>query len=124
MQGERKLSDDNKSLGLFNLSDIPLAPRGIPQIEVAFEIDANGILSVTAKENETNQNQMITISDVSTLSSTEVDSMLKEAAANETHDFETITLRNLRYRCQYLLEKTITYLSKIKQSNFKVKATF
>ena len=86
LQGERSMAKDNKSLGIFNLDGIPPAPRGVPQIEVAFDIDANGILHVTAKDKGTGKEQKIHIEAGSGLSKEEVEKMKAEAKANETAD--------------------------------------
>jgi molecular chaperone DnaK len=86
LQGERPMSNQNKSLGRFNLADIPPAPRGVPQIEVIFDIDANGILHVTAKDKGTGKEQRITIQGGSGLSKEEVEKMKNEAKANEATD--------------------------------------
>ena len=86
LQGERPMSKDNKSLGMFNLDGIPPAPRGIPQIEVTFDIDANGILHVTAKDKGTGKEQKIHIEAGSGLSKDEVERMKAEAKANEATD--------------------------------------
>jgi molecular chaperone DnaK len=86
LQGERSMSKDNKSLGIFNLDGIPPAPRGMPQIEVTFDIDANGILHVTAKDKGTGKEQKIHIEAGSGLSKDEVERMKAEAKANETTD--------------------------------------
>ena len=88
LQGERELAKDNKSLGTFRLDGIAAAPRGVPQIEVTFDIDANGILSVTAKDTATNKQQSITITGASTLDKDEVERMVDEAEANATADKE------------------------------------
>ena len=88
LQGEREFAKDNKSLGTFRLDGIASAPRGVPQIEVTFDIDANGILSVTAKDKATNKQQSITITGASTLEKDEVDRMVNEAEANATADGE------------------------------------
>jgi len=88
LQGERELSKDNKSLGTFRLDGIAPAARGVPQIEVTFDIDANGILSVTAKDKATNKQQSITISGASTLPKDEVERMVKDAEANAVIDKE------------------------------------
>ena len=88
LQGERELAKDNKSLGTFRLDGIAAAPRGVPQIEVTFDIDANGILSVTAKDTATNKQQSITITGASTLNKDEVERMVDEAEANATADKE------------------------------------
>jgi molecular chaperone DnaK len=86
LQGERSMAKDNKSLGIFNLDGIPPAPRGVPQIEVTFDIDANGILHVTAKDKGTGKEQKIHIEAGSGLSKEEVEKMKAEAKANETAD--------------------------------------
>lgn len=86
LQGERSMARDNKSLGMFNLDDIPPAPRGVPQIEVIFDIDANGILHVTAKDKGTGKEQKIHIEAGSGLSKDEVEKMKAEARANEASD--------------------------------------
>jgi molecular chaperone DnaK len=88
LQGERELAKDNKSLGTFRLDGIAPAARGVPQIEVTFDIDANGILSVTAKDKATNKQQSITISGASTLPKDEVERMVQDAEANATADKE------------------------------------
>ena len=88
LQGERELAKDNKSLGTFRLDGIAPAARGVPQIEVTFDIDANGILSVTAKDKATNKQQSITISGASTLPKDEVERMVKDAEANAAVDKE------------------------------------
>ena len=86
LQGERPMAADNKTLGRFVLSDIPAAPRGVPQIEVKFDIDANGIVNVTAKDLGTNKEQKITITSNTNLSDEEIDKMVKEAEANREQD--------------------------------------
>ena len=86
VQGERKQAKDNKQLGLFNLDGIPAAPRGMPQIEVSFDIDANGILNVSAKDKATNKEQSITIQASSGLSEEEIEKMVQDAEANAEED--------------------------------------
>ena len=86
VQGERKQAKDNKQLGLFNLDGIPAAPRGMPQIEVSFDIDANGILNVSAKDKATNKEQSITIQASSSLSDDEIEKMVQDAEANAEED--------------------------------------
>ena len=86
VQGERKQAKDNKQLGLFNLDGIPAAPRGMPQIEVSFDIDANGILNVSAKDKATNKEQSITIQASSGLSDEEIEKMVQDAEANAEED--------------------------------------
>jgi molecular chaperone DnaK len=88
LQGEREMAKDNKDLGLFRLDGIPAAPRGVPQIEVTFDIDANGILNVTAKDKGTGKEQSISITGASTLPDNEVDRMVQEAEANASADKE------------------------------------
>ncbi|MDE6292489.1 MAG: Hsp70 family protein, partial [Bacilli bacterium] len=86
LQGERKMASDNKTLGRFQLTDIPPARRGVPQIEVSFDIDANGIVNVKAKDLGTNKEQKITITSNTNLSDEEIDKMMKEAEANKEQD--------------------------------------
>jgi len=86
LQGERPMAAQNRTLGKFKLSGIPPAPRGVPQVEVTFDIDANGILNVTAKDNATGKDQKITITSSSGLSKEEVDRMAKEADAHAAED--------------------------------------
>ncbi|CAO1668689.1 MULTISPECIES: molecular chaperone DnaK [Salinicola] len=97
LQGERKQAGQNKSLGRFDLADIPPAPRGVPQIEVAFDLDANGILNITAKDKATGKEQSIVIKSSSGLSDEEIDQMVKDAEAHEAEDKkfeELVQLRN------------------------------
>lgn len=110
LQGEREMAADNKSLGTFQLSGIPPAPRGVPQIEVIFDIDANGILNVTAKDKGTGKEQTITISGASTLDDNEVDRMVKDAEANAAADKERrerIDLKNQADSLAYQAEKQL-----------------
>ncbi len=86
LQGERPMAKDNKSLGMFRLDGIPPAMRGLPQIEVTFDIDANGIVNVSAKDKATNKEQKITITNSSNLSEADIDKMVKEAEANAAED--------------------------------------
>ncbi|MDB5248445.1 MAG: dnaK, partial [Segetibacter sp.] len=88
LQGERPMSNQNKSLGMFNLDGIPPAPRGVPQVEVTFDIDANGILHVTAKDKGTGKSHNIRIEAGSGLSKEEIEKMKNEAKANEASDKE------------------------------------
>ena len=113
VQGERKQAKDNKQLGLFNLDGIPAAPRGMPQIEVSFDIDANGILNVSAKDKATNKEQSITIQASSGLSDDEIEKMVKDAEANAEDDKkfeELIQARNaadtLIHGCKKTLEES------------------
>jgi molecular chaperone DnaK len=110
LQGERPLARDNRTLGKFHLTGIPPAPRGIPQIEVTFDIDANGILNVTAKDRATNKDQKITITSSSGLSKEEVDRMAKEADAHAAEDKtkrEEIEARNQLDGLVYNVEKML-----------------
>ncbi len=110
LQGERPMAYDNRTLGRFHLADIPPAPRGIPQIEVTFDIDANGILHVSAKDKGTGREQKISITASSGLSKEDIDKMQKEATAHETEDKkkkEEIELRNQADNLAYTSEKTL-----------------
>jgi len=113
LQGEREMANDNKSLGTFRLDGIPSAPRGVPQIEVTFDIDANGILSVTAKDKGSGKEQSISITGASTLSDNEVDKMVKDAESNASADKEKrekIDLKNQSETLVYQTEKQLTEL--------------
>jgi molecular chaperone DnaK len=113
LQGEREMASDNKSLGTFRLDGIPPAPRGVPQIEVTFDIDANGILSVTAKDKGSGKEQSISITGASTLSDNEVDRMVKDAESNAAADKEKrekIDLRNQAETLVYQSEKQLADL--------------
>lgn len=113
LQGERQMASDNKSLGTFRLDGIPAAPRGLPQIEVAFDIDANGILSVAAKDKGSGKEQSITITGSSTLSENEVNRMLKDAETNADSDQqkrEAIDTKNDSESIIYQAEKQLLEL--------------
>jgi molecular chaperone DnaK len=110
LQGEREMASDNKSLGTFRLDGIPPSPRGVPQIEVTFDIDANGILSVNAKDKGSGKEQSISITGASTLSDNEVEKMVKDAEANATADKEKrerIDLKNQAETLVYQAEKQL-----------------
>ena len=110
LQGEREMASDNKSLGTFRLDGIPSAPRGVPQIEVTFDIDANGILSVTAKDKGSGKEQSISITGASTLSDNEVEKMVKDAESNASVDKEKrekIDLKNQAETLVYQTEKQL-----------------
>ncbi|HLS35459.1 MAG TPA: molecular chaperone DnaK [Bacillota bacterium] len=110
LQGEREMAADNKTLGRFQLTDIPPAPRGVPQIEVSFDIDANGIVHVSAKDLGTNKEQSITIQSSSGLSEEEIDQMIKEAEENAEADKkrrEEVDLRNEADQLIFTTDKTI-----------------
>ncbi len=110
LQGEREMASDNKSLGTFRLDGIPPAPRGMPQIEVTFDIDANGILSATAREKATGKEQSISITGASTLDKSEVERMVKEAERNAEEDRrrrEQIDTKNMADSVAYQAEKQL-----------------
>lgn len=110
LQGEREMASDNKSLGTFRLDGIPPAPRGVPQIEVIFDIDANGILSVSAQDKATGKQQSITITGASTLDDKEVDKMVKDAERNAEADRkrrEQIDTKNQADSLAYQAEKQL-----------------
>jgi len=113
LQGERSMAADNKTLGRFQLTDIPAAPRGIPQIEVTFDIDKNGIVNVKAKDLGTQKEQNITIQSDSGLSEEDIDRMVKEAEANAEADKkrkEEVDLKNEADQLVFQVDKTITDL--------------
>ncbi|EGL40932.1 DnaK family protein [Megasphaera lornae] len=113
LQGEREMAADNKSLGRFELTGIPAAPRGVPKIEVTFNIDANGIVNVTAKDLGTGKEQKITITSKTNLDQSEIDRMVKEAAAHEAEDKKRkagIEAKNNADTLIYQAEKTLKEL--------------
>ncbi len=125
LQGERPMAADNKTLGRFQLTNIPPAPRGIPQIEVTFDIDANGIVSVLAKDLGTNKEQSITITSSTNLSDEEIDKMMKEAEANKEADQkrkEEVDLRNEADQVIFATEKAIKDLGDKVSEDDKKKA--
>ncbi|TCS71463.1 molecular chaperone DnaK [Sulfuritortus calidifontis] len=103
LQGEREMAAGNKSLGQFNLTDIPPAPRGMPQIEVTFDIDANGILHVSAKDKATNKEAKITIKANSGLTEDEIKKMVHDAEANAAEDHKAFELVNARNQCDAMI---------------------
>jgi molecular chaperone DnaK len=110
LQGERPMAAQNRTLGKFHLTGLPPAPRGVPQIEVTFDIDANGILNVTAKDNATGKDQKITITSSSGLSKDEVERMAKEADAHSAEDKaqrESIESKNQLDSMIYSVEKML-----------------
>ncbi len=110
LQGERSMAADNKTLGRFQLNNIPPAPRGVPQIEVTFDIDANGIVNVKAKDMGTNKEQSITITASSGLTDAEIDKMVKDAEANKEADKkrkEEIDMKNEAEQLVFATEKSI-----------------
>jgi molecular chaperone DnaK len=113
VQGERKMASDNKSLGKFQLTDLPPAPRGVPQIEVSFSIDANGILNVTAKDKATEKSASLQILDSSRLSDQEIERMKTEAEAHAEEDrkkAEEVDVRNQADQLAFTAEKTLSDL--------------
>jgi molecular chaperone DnaK len=125
LQGERPMAMDNKSLGRFTLDGIPPAPRGVPQIEVTFDIDANGILKVTAQDKATGRSQHITITASSGLSEAEIEKMRQEAETNAENDRkrkELIEARNHADNLIYTTEKTIRDLGDKVPAEMKTKA--
>lgn len=125
LQGERPMASDNKTLGRFQLSNIPAAPRGVPQIEVTFDIDANGIVNVKAKDLGTNKEQSITITSSTNLSEEEIEKMMKEAEANKEADLkrkEEAELKNEAEQLVFQTEKSITDLGEKIDAKDKEKA--
>jgi len=113
LQGERERAQDNKSLGRFDLTDIPAKPRGLPQIEVIFDIDANGIINVSAKDKETGKEQKIVIQASSGLSDDEIEQMISEAESNAEEDQkfrETVDIKNQGDQLVHATEKTLDEL--------------
>src|SRR5207342_1334247 len=111
MQGERSMARDNRTLGKFHLDGLPPAPRGVPQIEVTFDIDANGIVNVQAKDRGTGKEQKITITASSGLSKDEVDRMMRDAESHAEEDKkrrEEIEARNKADQAVYAAEKMLT----------------
>ncbi|KGG14511.1 MULTISPECIES: molecular chaperone DnaK [unclassified Prochlorococcus] len=124
LQGEREMASDNKSLGTFRLDGIPPSPRGVPQIEVTFDIDANGILSVTAKDKGSGKEQSISITGASTLSDNEVEKMVKDAESNASADKEKrdrIDIKNQAETLVYQTEKQLAELGDKVDSDAKTK---
>jgi molecular chaperone DnaK len=125
LQGEREMSKDNKSLGTFRLDGIPPAPRSVPQIEVIFDIDANGILNVTAKDRGTGKEQSISITGASTLPKDEVERMVKEAESNASSDKERrekIEQKNQADSLVYQADKQLAELGDKVSATDKAKA--
>jgi molecular chaperone DnaK len=111
LQGERDVASGNKSLGQFNLTDIPPSPRGMPQIEVAFDIDANGILHVSAKDKATGKENKIKIQASSGLSEEEIQKMVKDAEVHAEEDRKALELVNARNQCEALVHSIKKSLS-------------
>ena len=106
LQGERPMANDNKTLGNFQLTNIPPAPRGVPQIEVTFDIDANGIVNVKAKDLGTKKEQSITITATNTLSDEEIDKMMKEAEKNKEADAKKKELADVKNEAEQIINMT------------------
>jgi len=111
LQGEREFSKDNKSLGMFELRDVPAAPRGVPQIEVTFDIDANGILTVTAADKGTGKSQEIKITGSSGLSDDEIEKMVQDAEANKAEDEKRKEVVDIRNQADALIHQTTKSLT-------------
>ena len=110
LQGEREFAADNKTLGRFMLNDIPPAPRGVPQIEVTFDIDSNGIVSVSAKDLGTNKSQSITITSSTNMSKEDIEKAIKEAEANAAEDQkrkELVDTKNMADGAIFGIEKLV-----------------
>ena len=125
LQGERPMASDNKTLGNFQLTDLPPARRGVPQIEVKFDIDANGIVNVSAKDLGTNKEQSITITSSTNLSDEEIDKMMKDAEANKEADEkkkEEAEIRNKADSIVFQTEKAISDLGDKISAEDKTKA--
>ncbi|WP_052256440.1 molecular chaperone DnaK [Salinicoccus sp. YB14-2] len=125
LQGERPMASDNKTLGRFQLTDIPPAPRGVPQIEVTFDIDKNGIVNVTAKDQGTGKEQKITIQSSSNLTDDDIDRMVKEAEDNAEEDKkrrEEVETRNAADQLIFSTDKTIEDLGDKVEADEKEKA--
>ena len=119
LQGERELAKDNKSLGTFRLDGIAPASRGIPQIEVTFDIDENGILSVTASDKETNKQQSITISGASTLPKDEIERMVQDAEANASADKERLKQIDIKNQSETIVYQIKKQLESIESADEK-----
>jgi len=125
VQGEREFSKDNKSLGMFELREIPAAPRGVPQIEVTFDIDANGILTVSAEDKSTGKSQEIKITGSSGLSDEEIEKMVQDAEANKAADEArkaVVEAKNQGDALAHQTKKTITELGENLDAGLKVEA--
>ena len=121
LQGERSFAKDNKSLGIFKLKGIPAAPRGVPKINVTFQLDVDGLLSVSAREEQTGEEQSIKIEGASTLAREEVSKMIEEAEANAADDKSKKSLVNITYEFDNLLSKIEPVLT---NSNLKDKSSY
>jgi len=125
-QGEREMANDNKRLGEFELTSIPPAPRGVPQIEVTFDIDANGIVNVSARDKATNKEQQITITSSSGLSDADIEAMVQQAEQHKEADKnkkELVEVRNdaesMKYSSEKSLEEHKDKMSQAEQDSVK-----
>jgi molecular chaperone DnaK len=112
-QGEREMAADNKMLGQFDLMGIPPAPRGVPQVEVTFDIDANGIVNVSAKDKATNKEQQIRIQASGGLSESEIDKMVKEAEVNAAEDKKRRDLVEAKNHAEALIHSTLKSVTEL-----------
>ena len=112
LQGERSFAKDNKSLGIFKLKGIPAAPRGVPKINVTFQLDVDGLLAVSAREEQSGQEQSIKIAGASTLARDEVSKMIKEAEENASKDKSRKAIVNITYEFDNLFAKSETFINK------------
>ena len=124
LQGERPFAKDNKSLGIFKLKGIPLAPRGVPKISVTFQLDVNGLLSVSAREEKTGQEQSIKIEGASVLARDEVSKMVKEAEENAALDKAKKSFVNITYEIDNLIYKIELLLEESSFNNLKIKDSY
>jgi molecular chaperone DnaK len=124
LQGERPFAKDNKSLGIFRLKGIPSAPRGVPKINVTFQLDVDGLLSVTAREETTGVEQSIKIEGASTLSRDEISQMIKEAEKNASLDKSKKSIVNITYELDNLIAKSEIFAEKVLTNNTNSKIYF
>ena len=124
LQGERQFAKDNKSLGIFKLKGIPAAPRGVPKINVTFQLDVNGLLAVSAREEKSGQEQSIKIEGASTLAREEVSQMIKDAEENASQDKSKRALVNITYEFDNLLSKVEKFLTSEKLEKINSKLYF
>ena len=116
LQGEREIAGENRSLGRFEMGGLPPAPRGVPQIEVAFAIDSNGIVNVSARDMATNQQQGIDINPAGGLSKEEVDRLVDEARTNASQDADRRELRRLKNRLEGLIYTTDRVFEQLRET--------
>jgi len=124
LQGERQFAKDNKSLGIFKLKGIPSAPRGVPKINVTFQLDVNGLLAVSAREEQSGQEQSIKIEGASTLGREEVAKMIKDAEQNAALDKSKRSLVNITYELDNLISKAEKFIESPLLNNCESKKYF